>query len=101
MSIKIESSVEEVKKWITEEDVHDLLFAFGIIEDEYTYNKNQDVFLPLEKKKSSYEEQLKLEEVNLKVLFGSSRPNGENQNNGFSSVNITSSEKLDNFGAAA
>ena len=49
MSIKIESSVEEVKKWITEEDVHDLLFAFGIIEDEYTYNKNQDVFLPLEK----------------------------------------------------
>ncbi|MDT2751907.1 hypothetical protein [Enterococcus thailandicus] len=53
MSIKISSSIEEVKNWITEEEVFDLLVSFGIVDDEYTYNKNNDILLPVEKNKTN------------------------------------------------
>ncbi|MGM0337721.1 hypothetical protein [Enterococcus sp. AZ007] len=51
MSVKIESSIEEVKNWITEDDVFDLLSSFEIIEeddfrfaeDEITISFNEQV----------------------------------------------------------
>lgn len=49
MSIKINSSIDEEKNWVTEDSVREIFFAFGIIVDEYTYNKTDDFFLPLEK----------------------------------------------------
>lgn len=47
MSIKIESSVEEVKNWISAGTVYDVLSAFGIIEvDEFdSVGENQRVSL--------------------------------------------------------
>lgn len=47
MSVKIESSVEEVKNWVSADNVYDVLAAFGIIEvDEFdNVGENQKISL--------------------------------------------------------
>ncbi|MCF1684278.1 hypothetical protein LQF67_01630 [Tetragenococcus halophilus] len=50
MSLKIESSAEEIRNWITEEEVYDLLDTFGFFDDdEYKTFSNKTSAIPLNK----------------------------------------------------
>jgi len=97
MSIKINSSIDEVKKWVTEDSVCEILFAFGIIEDEYTYNKTDDFFLPLEKNRIKNSSS---NDIKVNMSFEDYVDKDKSKNNSFSFVKLSLNGNLYSEAAA-
>ncbi|WP_242327834.1 hypothetical protein [Enterococcus avium] len=70
MAVKIDSSIEEIKNWISQEDVYDILTAFDVIEmDEFSSIEEDTVSLTQMNNKS---ESIVIQKMKIRVDFANS-----------------------------